>query len=175
MMLSNDTLIPDGILCFGPSARSPTPRLAIATKFSEMSSLLPPLNVPQSPNQISERRLTTNYAFSKLEAVPEWDVASIRHAPHSLGAASVTGSTTRSRPVGRAEHCFITKSSSYAHKQVHWVNAVRADPLLKKQIVGALKSFQVVSHSDSTGGLPQTSWHRSCSLQFERCYQPHKS
>jgi len=95
--------------------------------------------------QMSEPRLTTKHAFSYLEAVPEWDVASIRRAPHSLGAPSEASSTdSRPLPVKRAERCFITKSSSYAHKKMHWVKAVKKNPVLEKQIEDSFISLGIV-------------------------------
>ena len=98
--------------------------------------------IPRRPDQ-SEPRLATNHPFSKLVEVTKWGVDPILRAPHSLGAASVASTTTRTRstPIKRDEPCFITKSSSYAHEKAHWVNAVRNNATLKREIVGGLKLF----------------------------------
>jgi len=57
--------------------------------------------------------------------------------PHSNGATSVRGLFTTSAAwnVDPEEPCFIAKSVSYTHERVHWVNAVRNDPVVKEQVV----------------------------------------
>lgn len=106
--------------------------MAVAPTFIVMSNLI----FAGSPNQ----RLSTTFAYSKVAAVDDFDVAELVR-DHSAGAASQTSSNASTtaretrRNISRAEPCFITKRPSYTLERAHWVNAVRNDPSRKKLIV----------------------------------------
>ncbi|KAF8800097.1 hypothetical protein BYT27DRAFT_7200604 [Phlegmacium glaucopus] len=97
----------------------------------------------------SNRKLSTTFAYNKVVAVHEFDVAELVR-DHSAGApsqassdASTTARETR-RNISRAECCFITKRPSYTLERAHWVNAVRKDPSRKRTIEEFLKRLGVV-------------------------------
>lgn len=94
-----------------------------------MSALLP-----------KEKKLTTSFAYNEVEAVDDFNVSALVR-DHSAGAPSQAPSTTARatrRNISREEPCFITKRRCYTLERVHWVKAVKKDPLRKKEIVCCL-------------------------------------
>ncbi|KDR77749.1 hypothetical protein GALMADRAFT_155529 [Galerina marginata CBS 339.88] len=94
----------------------------------------------------AQKRLTTSVNFSKVPGVQAWGVPDLIPAAHSGGAPSVssTASATYCNTIGPDEPCCITKSSCYTHKILHWVNAARNDPDVKKKVEDLLRGRGIV-------------------------------
>jgi hypothetical protein len=89
---------------------------------------------------IRDRKISTTFNYNKVPEIPELGFPALVRV-HSAGVPSVVSVTTsssvrsESRKISRAEPCLITKQPSYGLEMAHFVNAVRKDKLLKKDIV----------------------------------------
>ena len=96
-------------------------------------------------------KLSTSFAYSKMEAVADFGVDALvrNHSPGLASQASSNASTTHRqtrRNIDRSEPCFITKRPSYTLERAHWVNAVRKDRGLKANVVCSLPLLMILSH-----------------------------
>lgn len=99
---------------------------------------------------IRDGKISTTFKYVKVRNVPELALGAVdreysdgSYQP-TVSGSSVTSGAEERRQISRAEECFITKRPGFYLKKAHWVNAVRKNVWLKKNVENFLLKLGIV-------------------------------